>query len=266
MKSFYARTRYVRTLRLRRLRNRQWYERVVDYLANAESRAQTIDEGDDYAFCRRLVSCAFEDWIDPWVTAFYYTYGAHPSKVIPSWLEQQQKHERMEIPDYDPTIETRGSHLTPLYRFGEAFLGPTLAEQLQDPTFLKSLSPAKPFFSRLQTRLKLGPEAGFIMCTECQEPVCEGKTRCELHLRLSNEAVKRSSARKRLEHPTLCLNCGNPASEGKRRCELHLRLAREDSRRLWMRKKANEQKATPVRRPPSSGRSMPQMPASGGAA
>jgi hypothetical protein len=93
MKSFYARTRYVRN---RRLRSEQLYRRVIAYLAAAESRARTIDEREHYDFCRKVVNFAFRDASDP-------------CKVIAHWLERQpQKHERMvEIPDYDPTLQIR---------------------------------------------------------------------------------------------------------------------------------------------------------------
>jgi hypothetical protein len=213
----------------------------------------------------------------PWLIAFWEHTGIHYQRFV-GILAQREAYKKT--------------------------LGPTLAEQMQDPLFLKSLGPAKPFFAKMQTSFEFarkpwGAAGVFAMCTQCQEPVCEGKTRCELHLRLSNEAVKRSLARKRLEYPTLCLNCGNPASDGKRRwdlhlrlaredyarkrlerpstclncgnpasegktrCELHLRLTREAYRRWWMRNKANEQKTTPVRRPASSVWPMPQVSAAG---
>ncbi len=98
MKSLYVRTRY---RRLARLRSKRWHEHVV-------------------AFCRRLLNFAFENWIDPWVAAFYYHYGRHPKKLIPLWLERDAEHARMEIPDYDPTIPIRG----PAPRLGNVYQMP----------------------------------------------------------------------------------------------------------------------------------------------
>ena len=78
--SLYARTRFRRNLRLRAKR---WFHRLTNYLLGAEERAETLDEQNTYSFCRRLVSLAFEGWDDPYVAAFYYHYGRHPTKLIP---------------------------------------------------------------------------------------------------------------------------------------------------------------------------------------
>jgi hypothetical protein len=54
-----------------------------------EIRAQGLDERDHYKFCRLLVAKAADDWPDPYIAAFYYHYGKHPSKLIPEWQARE---------------------------------------------------------------------------------------------------------------------------------------------------------------------------------
>jgi hypothetical protein len=125
VRSHFARTRLMRTDRYRRVRREGWCSRVIEHLIKWQSEAETLDEQDHYKFCRRVVSMALDDWPDPFVAAFYYHYGRHPSKLIPEWLQRDVYAKTLgpsladlmnnPIPDYDPTssLPPRGWRASP---------------------------------------------------------------------------------------------------------------------------------------------------------
>jgi hypothetical protein len=218
MKSAFARIRQQRTARLR---GKRFLEQVIVYLTDQEYKTDLLDERDHYRFCRRLVSFLLEGWKQPFVAAFYYSFGRHPDKLIPEWLARTEKDGRMEIPDYDASIELHG----PPPRLGlmsqvSASSWPDFADSLRNPpqeehfgqsqiprSISESLAGPDSWLAREEQRRRHARvqrrscerKRLLNMCTQCRNPVCEESIcLCALHLERAREAAMRNYVRKRL--------------------------------------------------------------------
>ena len=228
-KSLFARTRYVRTARLRRQRREELCNPIIDYLMKQENEAETLDEQDHYKFCRRVVSLALEAWPEPFVAAFYYHYGRHPDKLIPEWLQRDEfaktlgpsladllKDPLFLVPDYDPTIPIRRptAGLAPVYQM-PAPGWPAEQDTLRDSQEKELASQPRishtdaADFARpnafLEARRQSHKEwrqrriGVLMMCTQCPNPICEeSRCLCAFHLQRAREASAASYMRKRL--------------------------------------------------------------------
>jgi hypothetical protein len=210
------------------------------YLVDQEYRAEILSEKDNYAFCRMLVSKLLEGFRDPYVAAFYYTYGRHPNKLIPEFLWQAEKDRRLNIPDYDPLsdplskIRSFPSRPGPMYQM-PVLSWPGQQDSLRNP-------PQEEYFGQPEIPRSI-PEAvtrpdsrELNWCTECGVPVCERSTRlCAQHLLRARERHKWFRERRR--RMNMCAKCPNPICEDSTDlCARHLLCAREAANRRYVRK------------------------------
>jgi hypothetical protein len=197
---------------------RTWRDRLTEYFLKAEEKA-SIDEQDNYRFCRRLVSLALDGWTDPYVAAFYYQYGKHPNKLIPEFLWRAEKNRRLKIPDYDPLsdplceIRSFPSRPGPVYRMPETSW-PTQQDSLRSsPEEERDSEPpisgtgaehparpnAFPDIRRLYARKHRREKKSLNMCVQCRNPVCtESIGLCSFHLQRARETSLACYTRKRL--------------------------------------------------------------------
>jgi hypothetical protein len=101
-----------------------WFRRIIDQLLDAENAELNPHRKDDYRQARIIIGLCREGNPDPLVTSSYRMYGVHPDLVFVAIREIRKAKlgdeyadfydengclipQRLDIPDYDPTIPLR---------------------------------------------------------------------------------------------------------------------------------------------------------------